>query len=108
MRLVLEIDRVGYGLSTITRSTRRSGTNQPIATPTNSATETHGTKNESGSQLAEAIGSDRKGKLSLAAYAVALAFSFVVPWVSVALFVGVAISWFVPDRRVERVIVDKP
>jgi uncharacterized membrane protein len=63
---------------------------------------------ESGSQLAEAIGRDRKGKLSLVAYVVALGFSFVVPWVSVALFVGVAISWFIPDRRVERVIVDKP
>jgi uncharacterized membrane protein len=62
---------------------------------------------ESGSQLAKAIGRDRKGKLSLAAYAVALAFSFVVPWVSVALFVGVAIIWVIPDRRVERAIVDK-
>ena len=63
---------------------------------------------ESESQLAQAIGSDRKGKVSLAAYLVALAFSFVVPWVSVALFVTVALIWVVPDRRVERVIVDKP
>jgi uncharacterized membrane protein len=63
---------------------------------------------EPGSQLAQAIGNDRKGKISLAAYVVALACSFVVPWVSVALFVGVAIIWVVPDRRVERVIVDKP
>ncbi len=63
---------------------------------------------ESGSQLAQAIGSDRKGKISLAAYLVALTFSFLVPWISVALFVAVAIIWFVPDRRVERVIVDKP
>ena len=63
---------------------------------------------ETGSQLAQAIGSDRKGKISLAVYLVALAFSFVVPWVSVALFVLVALIWVVPDRRVERVIVDKP
>ena len=63
---------------------------------------------ETGSQLAQAIGSDRKGKISLAVYLVALAFSFVVPWVSVALFVLVALIWIVPDRRVERVIVDKP
>ena len=62
---------------------------------------------ESGSQLAQAIGSDRKGKLSLAAYIVALACSFVVPWFSVALFVAVAIIWVIPDRRVERVIVDE-
>ena len=63
---------------------------------------------ETGSQLAQAIGSDRKGKISLAVYLVALAFSFVVPWVSVALFVLVALILIVPDRRVERVIVDKP
>jgi uncharacterized membrane protein len=61
-----------------------------------------------GSQLAQAIGNDRKGKLSLAAYVIALALSFVVPWVSIALFVAVAIIWFIPDRRVERVIVDEP
>ncbi len=59
---------------------------------------------ESDSQLAQAIGSDRKGKASLALYLVALALSFVVPWVSIALFVAVALLWFVPDRRVERVI----
>jgi len=61
-----------------------------------------------GSQLAQAIGNDRKGKLSLAAYIIALALSFVVPWFSIALFVAVAIIWFIPDRRVERVIVDEP
>ena len=61
---------------------------------------------EPGSQLAQAIGSDRKGRLSLAVYVVALALSFVVPWVSIALFVAVAMIWFIPDRRVARVIVD--
>jgi uncharacterized membrane protein len=63
---------------------------------------------EPGSQLAEAIGRDRKGKLSLAAYVVALVFAYIVPWVSVALFVTVALIWFIPDRRVERVISDGP
>jgi len=63
---------------------------------------------EPGSTLEQALGRDRKGKLSLATYAVALAFSFVVPWVSVALFVAVAVLWFVPDRRIERVLFDNP
>ena len=63
---------------------------------------------ETGSKLAQAIGNDRKGKVSIAAYVLAFGISFVVPWVSVALFVAVAISWFVPDRRVEHVIADKP
>jgi uncharacterized membrane protein len=56
------------------------------------------------SKLAAAIGADRKGRLSLLAYAVALACSFVVPWVSVALFVLVALIWLVPDTRIERVL----
>ena len=59
---------------------------------------------ESGSQLALAIGRDRKGKVSLASYVLALAFAFVLPWASIALIVGVALIWFVPDRRVERVL----
>ena len=62
---------------------------------------------EPGSDLAQAIGNDGKGKVSLAAYAVAFACSFAVPWVSVALFVSVAIVWFIPDRRIERVIIEK-
>jgi uncharacterized membrane protein len=56
------------------------------------------------SQLAVAIGRDRKGKASLAAYLVALACSFFEPDVSVALFVAVALIWFVPDRRVTRTL----
>jgi uncharacterized membrane protein len=62
---------------------------------------------EPGSQLVQAIGSDRKGRLSLVMYVVALACSFVVPWISIGFFVTVAIIWFIPDRRVERVIVKR-
>ena len=59
---------------------------------------------DGGSELALAIGSDRKGKVSLAIYLAALPLAFIVPWASVALFVTVAVVWFVPDRRVERVL----
>jgi len=59
------------------------------------------------SKLAEAIGNDRKGKASIALYLVALACAFFVPWVSVALFVTVALIWLVPDKRIERVIFDR-
>jgi uncharacterized membrane protein len=59
---------------------------------------------ESESQLAQAIGRDRKGKLSLLAYVVALACAFVVPWISVAAIVAVAVGWFIPDRRVVRTL----
>ena len=59
---------------------------------------------ESDSQLAQAIGRDRKGKLSLVLYSVALVFAWIVPWVSVALFVTVSVIWVVPDRRVVRTL----
>ena len=59
---------------------------------------------EPDSQLAEAIGRDRKGKLSLVLYVAALAAAFVIPELSIALFIAVAIIWIVPDRRVERVL----
>jgi uncharacterized membrane protein len=55
------------------------------------------------SQLHKAIGDDRKGRLSLLAYVVAFALSFVVPWLSVAIFVAVALIWFIPDRRISRI-----
>jgi uncharacterized membrane protein len=61
---------------------------------------------ESGSPLHQAIGRDRKGKISVVLYLVSLGFAFVVPWVSVALFVTVALIWFIPDRRIVRVLTD--
>ena len=53
----------------------------------------------SSSLVAEAIGRDVKGRASLAIYAAATALAFVSPWISYALFVTVAVIWFVPDRR---------
>jgi uncharacterized membrane protein len=54
------------------------------------------------STLAMALGSDIKGKLSIALYAAAVGLAFVDPWISDALYCGVALLWFIPDRRIER------
>ena len=56
------------------------------------------------SALARALGRDRKGKVSLAIYAVAIGLAFVQPAASLALYVVVAAIWFLPDRRVERIL----
>jgi len=53
------------------------------------------------SKLAEAIGSDSKGKLSLSCYVAAVPLAFVHPAISAALYVFVAAIWLVPDRRIE-------
>jgi uncharacterized membrane protein len=58
---------------------------------------------DSESQLHQAIGNDHKGRISLLGYVVAFALAFFVPWVSVGLFVTVALVWIVPDRRIARV-----
>jgi len=63
------------------------------------------------SPLAEAVGrnlwGDRKGNLSLALYAAAIAAAAAWPVISKALYVLVAGLWFVPDRRVERALARK-
>lgn len=54
------------------------------------------------SAVARAIGSDVKGNISLVVYAAAMPLAFVSPWISYALYVAVALLWFVPDRRFVR------
>jgi uncharacterized membrane protein len=53
------------------------------------------------STLAAAIGRDLKGKASPVLYASAVGLAFVEPWLSVVLYVAVALMWLVPDRRLE-------
>ena len=57
--------------------------------------------------LAEATGSDAKGYFSLACYVVAMFLPFLGGvWVALsgALLIVVALTWMVPDRRIERVL----
>ena len=58
------------------------------------------------SKLAVALGKDTKGKASVVIYAAAVPLSFVNPWIAFAMYVVVAIIWFIPDRRIERVIAE--
>lgn len=56
------------------------------------------------SLVKRAIGADWKGKMSAVLYAFAIGLAFVSPWISMAIYAGLAIMWFVPDRRMERVL----
>lgn len=53
------------------------------------------------SMLARALGRNIKGKVSLAAYAVAIGLAWIAPSVSCGILVAVAIFWLVPDKRFE-------
>jgi uncharacterized membrane protein len=60
--------------------------------------------NGADSTLARAVGRDLKAKLSLSIYAVAIGLAFVQAWIAIALYIAVALLWFVPDRRIEKII----
>ena len=66
--------------------------------------------NEQGpnSTLAEALGNDVKGKISPVIYAVGIVFAFIDRWVSLGLYVFVALIWLVPDRRIESQLASRP
>lgn len=54
------------------------------------------------SELARAIGSDFKGKVSVVIYAISIPVAFKVPLLSLLLYVLVATIWFIPDKRMEK------
>jgi uncharacterized membrane protein len=56
------------------------------------------------SALAHAVGADLKGKISLSCYVLAIPLAFSFPLIAGGLMVLVALMWFVPDRRIEKVI----
>jgi uncharacterized membrane protein len=54
--------------------------------------------------LADALGRDIKGKISVVICAVGIGLAFVSPWLACAAYVLLASLWLIPDRRIERTI----
>jgi uncharacterized membrane protein len=65
-----------------------------------------GTHDE-GFLLVQAIGRDVKGKISPVLYAIAIPAAFLQAWIAYGLYVTVALIWLIPDRRIERVVVER-
>ena len=59
------------------------------------------------SVLAKAVGVDWKGLLSLAAYAAAIPAAFFYPPLSLGLYAAVALTWLIPDPRIERALAER-
>ena len=53
------------------------------------------------SKLRAAVGGEAKGKISVVLYAIAIPLAFVNQLLSDAIYVLVALTWLVPDRRIE-------
>jgi uncharacterized membrane protein len=56
------------------------------------------------SPLAKAVGADWKGNVSIGIYTLGIGLAFIHPLLGMACFVAVAVIWFIPDQRIERVI----
>jgi uncharacterized membrane protein len=56
------------------------------------------------SLLKVAVGRDWKGQLSNVLNLGAIPLAFWRPWISLAMYVTVALIWFIPDRRIERAV----
>jgi uncharacterized membrane protein len=52
--------------------------------------------------IAEELGRDIKGKISIVAYVLAIPVALVIPFAAVAIYIAVASLWIVPDPRFER------
>jgi len=65
------------------------------------AVRTHGPD----SDIAKAVGRDRKGNISLFFYVISIPLTFFSPMAACACFAIVALIWLVPDRRIERVVL---
>ncbi len=57
--------------------------------------------------LADAYGKDWKGITSVVIYIFAITFAFVNPSVSLAVIALVAAIWFIPDRRIEKRLIEE-
>jgi TMEM175 potassium channel family protein len=58
------------------------------------------------SLLKKAVGGDWKGKLSPVLYVIAIIAAYWSQWISISLYVFVALIWLVPDSRIERVLLN--
>lgn len=56
------------------------------------------------SLLKKAVEKDWKGKLSLVVYAAAVIVAPWLNWLSIVLYILVALMWLIPDKRIERVL----
>ena len=57
------------------------------------------------SLLAEAVGSDHKGKISMIFYVIGIGCAWINPCISFTLYCLVACIWFIPDSRIEKKVM---
>ena len=88
-------------------STRRETTREPARRRRSSrpVSETNAVEPENAA-LKAAIKDDFKEKASIVLYVLAIVLAFVNPLVACGLYAVVAVMWFIPDRRIEKLVTD--
>ncbi|HYW34739.1 MAG TPA: TMEM175 family protein [Balneolaceae bacterium] len=59
------------------------------------------------SLLVQVMGVSFKEKISPVLYLAAIFLAFIKPWISDIIYVGVALVWIIPDRRIERAVAER-
>jgi uncharacterized membrane protein len=59
------------------------------------------------SLLAAALGNDQKGKISVVIYCIAIALTCINTYISFGLYILVACIWLIPDKRIEKKIIEE-
>ena len=59
------------------------------------------------SLLINALGDGKKERVSILIYSAAIPLAFLQPWIAMTLYISVAIMWLIPDRRIEKKLVDE-
>lgn len=54
------------------------------------------------SLIAQALGKDWKGLLSIVLYIAGIGLTFINPWIGFLIYILVAVMWFIPDSRIEK------
>ena len=63
--------------------------------------------NDADAPIVKASGRSWKAIVTLISYLLAIPFAFVWPWLSIAIYIGVALIWVIPDKRFEALIGDR-
>ena len=58
------------------------------------------------SLVAQAIGKDMKGIISVVIYLIAMPIAFVSVWIALVGYIAIALLWLIPDRRIEKKLQD--
>ncbi len=63
--------------------------------------------NDADAPIVKASGRSWKAIVTLISYLLAIPFAFLWPWLSIAIYIGVALIWVIPDKRFEALIGDR-